>query len=206
MDERIEVFVLAAPNRPEAHRRCYRSIEESDIGEDYTVCENPPGLGCRQHWKETHERAARSDRPFVMVLEDDVVVNRHILHNCRTWKWKHDQKFGAGWLFRPGGVWGTNDDWYPGYKWFCTQGVLYPTALLPKLIAIAWGIMQAPGREAWDVAISHAVWRAGLRIRMHGPALVEHIVTVPSAIGNPNSAQMGRSSNGTFSKSWKRPT
>jgi hypothetical protein len=199
--ERIDVFVLATPGRTMAHEMCFPSIEESDIGTNYTVCKNPPGVGAKAHWKSTHERAASSDAEFVLILEDDVLVNRHILHNCRTWKWKHHRDFGAGWLFRPGGVWGLNDVWFPGHKWYCTQGVLYPTKLLPKLLRMAWATMQARG-EPWDVAISHSVWQAKKRIRIHGPTLVEHIVVAPSAIGNP--IVNFRSSNSTFRSNWKR--
>lgn len=201
--EGIEVFVFAARDRDRAHAKCFASIEASDIGTDYTVCEHPEGLTGREHWKATHERAAQAKSDFVVVLEDDVLVNRHILHNCRTWKWRWHSHFGAGWLFRPGGFRGLHDDWYPTAKWHCAQAILYPRALLGSLIGHAWHRMHQPGRPCWDIAMSLAVWDAKRRIRMHGPSLVEHLVNEPSVAGNPQSYP-ARTSGGTYRADWRR--
>jgi len=205
MDERIEVFVLAAPNRPEAHRRCYRSIEASDIGEDYQVCVHPPGMPRREHWRRTHELAAQAASDFVLVLEDDCLVNRHILYNCRTWKWKHNPLYAAGWLYSPGGMYAGRDVWYnKGMEWYGTVGVLYRRSVLPRLVARAMAQMQEQESNTWDCAISRAILGGGLRLRVHGPPLVEHIIDVPSALNHAHNYWFG-TTRGNFREHWRRP-
>lgn len=195
----IEVFVFAAPGR-ESHAATFASIEQSDIGKDYVVCENPPGVGAREHWQATHERAAKSKAGHVLVLEDDVWVNQNILHNCRTWRWRNHHQFGAGWLLKPGGWRGREDCWYPLHEWACTQGVLYRTSLLPSFVGLA--LMFMAQGDPWDSAVSHAVYDTGHRIRSHGPSLVEHNQLVPSLLGTPASRQ--RSAGATFDPGWRR--
>lgn len=198
-----EVIVFAAPGRPEAHELCYASIRASDIGENFTISEHPPGITAAEHWKATHELAARAKGEFVIVVEDDVLVNQHILHNVETWRYKHDEKtFGAGWLYTPGGY-GHRDTWYQGtWEWYGTCGVLYKTSRLPFLIEKAWERMQAHGTP-WDLAMSWACHLDGRRLRVHHPALVEHLNQLPSKLGNAPGGR--RDSGGTFSKDWKRP-
>jgi hypothetical protein len=205
----IDVVVLAAPGRDEAHRRCYSSIEASDIGQRYTVCEHPPGVTAREHWQRTLERAAAARSELVLVLEDDCLVNRHILDNCRSWKWPTAHHFGAGWLYRPGGFCGDRDEWYTkGIDWYGTVGVLYRTELLGRFVEEACAWMAEHDSNAWDCAIARAVLCGGYGLRVHYPSLVEHMIDVPSKVGhetNPEHDYYFRSSRGTFKVDWKRP-
>jgi hypothetical protein len=201
-----EVVVLAAPGRDAAHARCFPSIEASDIGKSYLVSMHPEGRTPNEHWRATHEIAARAKSEFVLVLEDDVLVNRHILANIESWRWKHSGEFGAGWVYNPGGYSTNKDTWYRGAKpWAMTPGVLYRTATLPKLIDIAWAKMsQVKDPLPWDSAIAFAAESGGMRIRVHFPSLVEHMNDVPSKVGNSSKSSM-RTSRGTFRSDWLRP-
>jgi hypothetical protein len=208
--EPIEVIVFAAPGRDEAHRRCYASIEASDIGKDYVVRENPPNVVPREHWRQTHRRAACAKSEFALVLEDDCLVNKHILHNCRTWPATRDGHFTAGWLYSPGGLFSGKDEWYnKGMEWHGTVAVLYRTEKLGALVEAAWNWMIENDSAAWDIAISRAILVAGLGLRVHGPCLAEHMIDVPSAVGNADSPNAEynyffRTTRGYFDGEWKR--
>jgi hypothetical protein len=201
-----EVVVFAAPGRDAAHTQCFASIEASDIGKSYVVSLHPEGLSANEHWRATHLLAARAKSEFVLVLEDDVLVNRHILDNIDTWRWKHNRDFGAGWVYNPGGYSTNKDTWYRGAKpWAMTPGVLYRTDTLAKFVEVAWEKMNAPKSPLpWDCAIAFAAEGDGKRIRVHFPSLVEHLNDVPSKIGNSSKSSM-RTSGGTFRPDWRRP-
>lgn len=197
--------MLAAPGRDKAHELCFGSIESSDIGPDYTVCCNPPGVARREHWRATHELAAQANSDLVLVLEDDCLVNKHILYNCRTWKWPRDRLYAAGWLYSPGGLFGGRDVWYTkDTEWYGTVGVLYKRSELPRLIDRAMRYMQDQGTNAWDLAMARAILCGGRRLRVHGPPLVEHLYKCPSALSHKHNYWFG-STRGQFRARWKRP-
>jgi len=205
----IEVIVLAAPGRDEAHRRCYASIEASDIGKDYAAYENPRDVPPRTHWECVLTHAANAETEFVLVLEDDCLVNRHILHNCRTWPATRDKHFGCGFLYKPGGYPQKVEGWYTqGTDWYGTVAVLYRTELLADFIDSAMKWMESHDSNAWDCAITRAVLTGGYGIRVHEPCIAEHLHDVPSAagnVGNPEHDYYYRSSRGTFDAEWRRP-
>ena len=199
----LEVFVLAAPGRDEAHARSFASLRASDIGDRFTVCLHPAGITKEEHWRATHERASRATTELVLVLEDDVLVNQHIVHNATTWRWPFDRGFGAGWLYNPGGY-AQRDTWYGStWEWFGTCAVLYRTERLPALIDKAWQRMldrQIP----WDCAMAWAAHaHGGRKIRVHFPSLAEHLVDLPSTMEHRPSPM--RTSRGSFSEDYRRP-
>lgn len=202
--ERIETLVFAAPGRDEAHARCFASIEASDIGQDYTVQLHPAGVSAREHWHATMLCAAAAASDYVLVLEDDVLVNRHILHNCRTWRWRYDPHFAAGWLYKPGGLMPGVDGWYTkNIEWYGGIAVLWKRAALAQLMPRAWELLAELDSNAWDVAISKAVLTGGYGIRMHSPSLAEHLDEMPSLMGHqPN--YWFRTSRGTYDEQWQR--
>ena len=203
VSELVETFVFAAPGRDEAHALCFESLHESDIGTRYTVCLHPESISAQQHWLETHERAAQSSAEYVLMLEDDCIVNEHILHNVATWRWRVHPRFGAGWLYNAGGSSKGRDAWYTGPKeWFGTVAVLYRTELMPQFIRDAWDRMQQRGIP-WDYAISWAIQRHH-QIRVHAPAIVEHLDQLPSKMGN-KAGRAYRTTRDSFQDEWKRP-
>lgn len=197
-----EVFVFAAPGRDDAHALSQASLRASDIGDAFTVLMHPPELKPEEHWRAVHERAAKAKSEFVLVLEDDVLVNAHILHNIETWRWKHDERvFGAGWLYNAGGY-SQKDCWYSGdWEWHGTCGVLFKTARLPFLIEHAWP--RIVDGKPWDCSLAWACHLEGRRIRVHAPSLVEHLWGLPSKIGTVSGSR--RNSGGTFKQDWRRP-
>ena len=198
----IDVVIFASPGRDEAHRRMFGSVEASDIGKRYTVSMHPEGKTAFEHWRDTHLLASRSKEEFVLVLEDDVLVNRFIVSNLETWHWKWHKDFGGGWAYNPG-AYSQKDVWYRGAKpWAMTPGVLYRTRDLPGLIDIAWRKMTEG--LVWDCSMAWACESNGKRIRVHYPSLVEHLNDLPSKLGNPNKTAI-RTSRGTFDVGWRRP-
>lgn len=202
----VSFVVFASPFRPEVTARCLESLRASDIGERFAVCMQADGKDPRQHWKETHELAAWAPTPWVVVFEDDCLVNRHIVHNIRTWKWKDDPKFGAGWLYNPGAYKGGHDAWYDDRHgpWYGTVGVLYPTELLRHYIPYAMQWMEQRNNLAWDWAISAAIFHTNRKIRVHGPPLVEHLHQAPSTMGHQHSWSFS-TTRGSFRPDWQRP-
>jgi hypothetical protein len=199
----FSTFVLACPGRDEHHRKLFDSIAASDLGE-VDFCLHPEGMTAWEHWEATHRKAAEAPTPFVLVLEDDCLVNRHLRHNLETWRWKHDPNFGAGWLFNPGGWGGLREAWYNGpWEWYGTVGVLYRTEQLTGIVDRALSRRRETG-TAWDHAVAWAVHMQGFRIRVHSPTLVEHLDQLPSALGNPPHEKY-RTSWGTFRQDWRRP-
>jgi hypothetical protein len=199
----VSVVVFAAAQRA-THELCFQSIRESDVGE-HLVCHHPPELTANEHWYATHEFAANAPTELVVVLEDDCLVNRHLAWNVGTWRWPHDGDFGAGWIYNPGGS-AKKDVWYRGPReWHGTVGVVYRTEMLPKLIERAWPRIR--GGEAWDIAVASAAHTGddgrSKRIRIHYPALVEHLDEFPSVVGSAPSGK--RTSRGTFDREWRRP-
>ena len=198
----IDVVVLAAPRR-EAHKLCFRSLRKSDIGNRMNISMHPEGVAKNDHWRATHELAAKASSELVLVVEDDILVNSHILENAETWRWPLDRNFGAGWLYNPGGY-STRDVWYQGpWEWAMTQAVLYRTEDLPELIEFAWKRMA--GGMPWDCAMAWAAHQHGRKIRVHYPSLAEHLNDFPSAVGNGKGSVL-RTSRGTFDAGWRRPT
>lgn len=199
---KTSVFVMAHPERTAAQARLRLSLSASDVGSDYRVLVHPPHQVARDHWRDVHLEAAEAGTELVIVLEDDAIVNRHLLHNVNTWKWTDDNAFGAGWLFNPGGYAG-RDTWYQGpMAWYGTVGVVYHARHLPELVRDAYPLIE--GGTPWDQAMSLAIHRKRRRIRVHYPCLVEHPDDVPSVVGNPPNPM--RTSRGSFRLDWRRET
>lgn len=198
----VSVVVFASAARA-THELCFASLDESDVG-PYVVSRHPAELTAKEHWRATHELAARASSELVVVLEDDCLVNRHLAWNVGTWRWPHDADFGAGWLYNPGGG-AKSDVWYRGPKeWHGTVGVVYRTEELPGIIERAWALIQ--DGQAWDIAVAAAAhWSPtrGKRLRIHFPALVEHLDEFPSVVGSHPSGL--RTTRGTFDAEWRRP-
>ena len=206
MTAATQVFVLAAPGRVVAHERLRASLAESDVG-DYRWCEHPPGLSVLEHWSETFLKMADAESDLVILLEDDALVNRHIIENVESWCWPHDRKrFGAGWLYSPGGFHAGHDCWYSKRIWHGSVGVLYWRDQVRAIHDSArdWMLTHGP---AIDFAVSQAVHVSGRKIRQHGPPLVEHQRSdVPSTLGHDaKHCWANATTRGTFRAEWRRP-
>jgi hypothetical protein len=198
VSEKVEIYVLAHPDRTEAHERMLASLSESDA-RSIVWCVQARGIDPRLHWRATHELAAESTAEWVILLEDDVLVSRHLIHNVLRWPAANDVRFGAGWLFDCGGK---------GERWVdepmtMAQGILYRPGLLSRFVDRAWDRLSRDPSVVWDYAISRGVLDCGLRIRVHGPSQVEHLWELPSVLSHLHGYRRS-SSAGTFDPDWKR--
>lgn len=206
----IAVFVQTIPNRsswPETRA----SIEASDIQQSFLL-EQARDKTPREHFLHVLQIMSQSQAPWAVRLEDDVLVNRHILHNVRSWNAKNEHRFGAGWLFDPGGTTRTTHDriyqrlgsdrWHAG-QLHCCQGVLLRTEDIPRLRNLCKAWFDAnPGKLAQDLALSRAVAAAGKSICVHAPPLVEHLIRYSSTLGHAR--MRSHTTEGAFQLNWKR--
>lgn len=207
----ISTFVLSAPGRAATTEKCLQSLRESDIGSDYAVCTQAPGQEPLDHWSKTFLSMADAPTPLVLMLEDDCLTNKHVLHNIRSWPWIHDAEFGAGWLYSPAGYKHGTDAWYTNKyirEWYGSVACLYWRKDLSTIHDVALNWMRegprAPNRM-WDCAVSWAVRSLGKKIRQHGPPLFEHMYLEPSAFGHKNNRKT-HSTHGTFDADFRRVT
>lgn len=211
----VFVAVQTCPERRQHRLRTLQSIENSDIGTRYSLLEHPlpaePGPALPTSLRLLQQRAIRrrprlyksrrimehlrhvlhvmydSGAPYSLRLEDDVLVNRNILHNLATWPALGEESFGVGWLFcseallkarRSVGYGRASKTPYRNSReMFASLGILFPRAVIPQVLGKLTGYSQ-------DLAISRAVWDCGRRCFFHVPALVENRIRVPSARGN----------------------
>lgn len=206
------VFVQTVPTGRDSWDETRASIEASDIGRSYYLLTQDERVAPRQHFLGVLESMSKCSTEWALRLEDDVLVNKHILHNLRRWPAKWDTRFGAGWCFDAGGATRTTHDRMYGRigqdKWHvgllhCCQGVLLRTADIPELRRLCeeW-FQKNPGRLSQDIALSHAVATAGKQICIHAPSLLEHLIQYKSTLQNAHTRS--HTSEGTFSPDWRR--
>lgn len=184
----------------QAWPRSRSSIEASDVGANYSLLLHPPGLTIGEHFLAVLRCALEAPSELVLRIEDDAIVNQHLVHNLWTWPaWRRDD-FGAGWAFCPvasSGRWANRD-------LHGSVGVLLKKSALPKIIERCESQLRAsPGRIDQDLVLSRAVRDAGLYVHLHHPSLVEHPIDEPSSLGHVHTRVAGTTS-GRFSKTWRR--
>jgi len=205
-----DVFILAVRDRVQAHERLKQSLQEASITGQWLFSEPLPMPRRRTSLLERLRAICDTNTDELsIVLEDDAIVNKHLLGNVRSWPALVHPSFGAGWLWNPGGYAGF-DCWYTGNpEWYGTVGVVYRTEDLRTLVdwMHAHPLLKPSERVEYqplDVEISAAVHRGlGRKIRVHYPALVEHPDDLPSVVGNKQNAWQ-RTSRGTFDVGWRR--
>jgi hypothetical protein len=206
----MDTFILAVQGRDAAHERLQRSLLAADVKATWLFNPALPMPARRTGQLEhLHTLSHWSTEEHVLVLEDDAIVNEHLLWNVQTWPALRHPDFGAGWLWNPGGYAGF-DCWYNGTpEWYGAVGVVYRTKDLRRLVDwMCLNPLLKPSERVeyhpLDVELSAAVHRGlGKKIRVHYPALIEHLDDLPSIVGNtPNPRQ--RTSCGTFDPTWKR--
>lgn len=167
------------------------SVEASDAKNRFEIMRQPEGADRDDYYMRVlSDLANRADIDWMLRIEDDALVNRHLLHNVCRWKAINDPLFGAGWL-------SVTDDLLADHTHCGTRngfrtreykechfagGVLMRTALLKRAIPMVEerlpGLRFAPG-----CGISNAVWRADKRVFFHTPAIVFIDMGVPTYHG-----------------------
>jgi len=216
MADDVTVLVMAAPRRGAVSDRCRASIEASDIGTNYEWHEHPAGVTVLAHYRAVMERARTATTRLVLFLEDDALVNRHIVENVTTWTDVADPRFGVGWLINPGGaafsiidyIYGRRHDgrgrWLRRPSLHCSVGLLFRRDDLPELLRHVYSWRDALGGTLphTDIAVSHAIRTMGRRICVHVPSLVEHQFS-PSLLGHHHHPRR-HTSDGNFTLGWMR--
>lgn len=196
----VTVVVQGVPDRGLAWERSRESIEASDIGTDYMLMLNPEGVNPRQHFLNVMQRLADAPTEWVLRLEDDAIVNRHIVHNLRTWPALTAPDFGCGWGFFNGHQQGP----WKGPELHGSLATLFRRAHLPAVMAGCKKWFAAhKGRLSQDLAMSRTVWDLGKRLYLHQPPLVEHPIDTPSTLGHLHN-RAAHTTRGRFQLEWKR--
>lgn len=195
---RVVVWVHTWHGRDRERNMTLRSLEESDVENGFEVMRQPPGVDRDVFYVETlADLADREDVEWMLRVEDDAVVNRHLLYNACTWEAVNDPLFGAGWLSvtndmladqaHCGLVRGHRTREY--HEAHFAGGVLMRTSILRELLPsieqrLGEGDPDRPGKRfAPGCALSNAVWRAGLRVFYHLPSIVAIDLNLPTYHG-----------------------
>lgn len=207
----VTVFVQTIRDRS-SWAESKQSILSSDIGWHYYLMEQGAQTDPRDHFLDVMHAMSQSSTEWVLRLEDDVIVNRHIIKNITDWPAKQQESFGAGWLFDAGGttrnthdrIYGRvgRDKWHSG-QLHCCQAVLLRTVDVPLLKTYCKAWFDAnPGVLAQDIALSRAVAVMGKKICIHAPPLVEHLIKYASTLGHANTRS--HTTEGAFRLNWRR--
>ena len=237
------VWVQTTPRRDA--RPTLDSIEASDIGRGYVQVHDKPLRtfpdeypALQQWWSETTLEMATAayaaGKPWILRLEDDIIINRHILHNLSMWSALRDPLFGLGTLFCPD-YWlrcpqdfeqsSTTKEWYRKSKDVeGAQAQVYRVETIQRLIPLVQSAREARGLgkphhpPTFDWGLSRAAHIHGcqtpprgtpLKVFVHRPSLVNlRDISRWSALNlhpNPHSVSAHYWAHQTFKEDWKRP-
>lgn len=206
----IGVYIQTVPGREAVLAGLEQSLQQSDVGRDYTVLQHQPGETVAEFFVRLLRTMSGSHRKLVLRLEDDALVNRHLVHNCTTWEMARQDDFGVGWLYSPpmsvlDYIYQrrVNNPWRKRLVCGCV-GTLFRTADLPWIIEGCERWFAQKGGDAMDFAISSAVYDAGRLLYLHDPPIVEHRTEVKSSLGHAIWPE--HSTCGTFRPEWRRST
>ena len=209
----LKVFVQCPVKLREGFDKCRASIESSDIGTDYELCMQEPGTHITEHFMALLRHMSEAKTDLVLRLEDDVEVNRHIVHNLTTWPTIHDPRFKIGWAFDPAGRTRTIHDhvyerppsreiWEEDELAYSLAVLMWTRDVMAIHDACAEFYKTHPGTTAQDLALSRAQHHIGGGLVIHPPSLVEHMLDLPSSLNHPHDKYS--TSMGSFMKDWKR--
>lgn len=234
-DTCVKVWVHSCEFRAgsECLTRTLLSLRESDIGNDFEVCMGPPWtpqvltdpeakLYMDPWWKDTlmrksEESTAGGKRGYVLRLEDDVIVNRHILHNVKTWPALDEPKFGVGDLFNYDQTWPdladrmrirrVREDVFRRLELdqVGSQGQLLAAAAIPAILAKVGRAHEYYSNKlfiSYDLMTSRPCAYAGYGFYAHIPSLVNCHDGCRASTWN--SKRDGLFSHKNFDLDWKR--
>jgi len=157
------------------------------------------------------------DRLIIIRVEDDVIVNRHLVHNVVTWPALAESDFVMGTLF-------TLDGNYPGsgivagrrqsgahyrldYGIAGLQGVVYDARRLEELAQVRQWLLKHKPSDCSFHSMSLQIYRSMFQLRrpvyVHFPSLVNgHSGSKISAGGREN--LVGHYAHKTFKPDWRR--
>jgi len=204
------------PERP-CFEATLASVRESDVGVEPVIV-GPAGYSI-EHFLASLDML-RSDDPAAIVvrLEDDVFLNRYLRHNLEAWTVYEEDDFGIGWLFQSqmDRMHGLHQEAVCGsggqlhYRSLvkqkcCSQGIVMRAAdITDALFERIRGHWEHCEHQQ-DRALSLAMWDVGKKGYLHDPPLVEHNITVRSALAPDRDPMPGMHSAGMFfNADWRR--
>jgi hypothetical protein len=191
--EEIAVVVHTCPARRDKLEPLKKSLAESDA--TCVVWEEEPegatNFEARLHYLDLLCRAARR-APYVLRLEDDIIVNKHLLHNLCTWPALRDEYFGMGLafvnrlLYEEPHNYDNHTNQYGVYRnpastpW--AQAHFFKSLPLRSAVESYWQLLyekRGLGARcenmslAFDWAITQAMGDRGYRVYLHQPSLAD---------------------------------
>lgn len=205
---KISVFLQTCPQRRTDRLLTIESLKQSDVGDGFTVLEHPEGQDKRAFFRRVLETMADSGADYALRLEDDVIVNRHILHNLSTWGAIDDPLFGAGWLFVPEAALSVHFGTSRGTKYRALAEMWAALAVVipVKYVSVCLDELDRSEKLEQDLIMSRAVWKLSKRCFFHEPSLAENR-DPPTAFGTkylPGTTTKHLFAGRTFSADWKR--
>jgi hypothetical protein len=167
-----------------------RSLEASDVGKGYEVRRQPEESGCVDYFIATMREICGSYK-WVLRIEDDTIVNRHLLHNVLTWPVPHvEPKFGMGFLSVTNPVLKDHPHIGLGEKlktpWRNYNGMHFGGGMLwrsdlfmARLARIEACLRKWQPRFAAAVCPSSVFFEDGLRAYFHVPSIVRIDLSIP---------------------------
>jgi hypothetical protein len=203
----IVLWVHTCPQREQNLEELKRSLSDSDVGE-YEVLVCPAvGQNAIEQWNRETLRDLASRYKYVVRIEDDTVVNAHMMHNIMSWPaLSTGQDFGLGLLHLNNIYWIDSQFKYrisrdrsSGSLWFDAREIcggqgqifrseVYLDSIYPRLPLLTGGEM--------DVGMTAAAYDAGLRTYVMFPDLVEQSsIAAESLLGHSHTEQFYKSNN-----------
>lgn len=185
-----------------------KAVAQSDLKVSTTLVQQP-NVNPWQHFFDVLDAMCAADADYVIRLEDDAIINRHLRHNCLTWPAAHRPRFGAGWLYSAprSSQDFTHHDRKPRFRGSRLEGcvaVLFKRLTLVELLPRmrAWA-KQNPAGYCYDFAISIPILDSGYEIWLHRPVIAEHNRHLKSAFGHV--ILPSHHTQGAFKPNWRRP-
>lgn len=231
----VTVIVQTCGEREQVREATIASLRQSDA-RDFTVIHHPVGTRHCRFFLEVLRTMADVDTPWVIRLEDDVLVSKHLIHNFLTWPALRDERFGIGWLYvsemvrmcHPPDARGhrlRNDPVMPNAfgvglhrdvaracvaeyeRWLSEYGCgLHHCVKRGCTLATK---THPANRYGQDALFSRTVWDLGKRVFLSEPALVEARPEVPTVVGTrypPDADKRHFRAGPNFDPDWRRAT
>lgn len=93
----VTVFLQTCPQRDAYITPTLGSLKQSDT--TFQVLRQPEGQRHCRFFLDVLKQMAGAETPWVIRLEDDVLVSRYLTHNFLSWPALNEPDFGVGWLF-----------------------------------------------------------------------------------------------------------
>ena len=179
----VQVYVHTCPARRDTVGATLASLDASDAAGRYIVIEHPDGVPAQQFYVDALRQAVASGKRWVVRIEDDAEVNKHLLHNVLSWAALRDPAFGMGFLSNA-------NNWTPRFEiddLGCYRalsedvsaaiGQVWRADFVPEFVAALRAGTQhaealAAGRINYDNAMSKACGAIDRNVYVHFPALV----------------------------------